>query len=110
MPSAQRKRDRNHLVVSDLSHYSETTYGNSYTERFVRKIKESCLNQMIFFGENMLRNTIREFVNHYHRERNHQGLDNRLLEPVEIIGTTTGLGRKRERVGGLLNYYYREAA
>ena len=83
---------------------------NAYAERFVRTIKESCLDQMIFFGEDMLRNTIREFVTHYHRERNHQGLDNRLLEPVEIIGTTTGLVRKRERVGGLLNYYYREAA
>jgi putative transposase len=83
---------------------------NAYAERFVRTIKESCLDQMIFFGEDMSRNTIREFVTHYHRERNHQGLDNRLLEPVEIIATTTRLVRKRERVGGLLNYYYREAA
>ena len=40
----------------------------------------------------------------------HPHLDNRLLDPVGIIGTTTGPVRKRERVGGLLNYYYREAA
>jgi putative transposase len=82
---------------------------NEYTERFVRTIKESCLDKMIFFGEDALRHTIREFLAHYHYERNHQGLDNRLL-----IGTTTiceaGPLRKRERVGGLLNYYYREAA
>jgi hypothetical protein len=34
---------------------------------------------MIFFGEDMLRNAIREFVVHYHLERNHQGVENRLL-------------------------------
>ena len=48
---------------------------NAYAERFVRSIKESCLDQMIFFGEDALRNTIREFVTHYHIERNHQGLE-----------------------------------
>jgi len=51
---------------------------------------------MIFFGEDMLRTTIREFMAH------------RLLAPVEIIAT--GVVQKRERLGGLLNYYYREAA
>jgi putative transposase len=39
---------------------------------------------MIFFGEDMLRNAIREFVAHYHFERNHQGLENRLLVPLKI--------------------------
>ncbi len=60
---------------------------NAYAERFVRSIKESCLDQMIFFGEDALRNTIREFVTHYHMERNHQGLENRLIVPPEMIGT-----------------------
>jgi transposase InsO family protein len=83
---------------------------NAYAERFVRTIKESCLDQMIFFGEDMLRNGIREFVTHYHLERNHQGLENHLLVPLEITGTGTQIVRKRERLGGLLNYYYREAA
>jgi putative transposase len=83
---------------------------NAYAERFVRTIKENCcLRQMILFGEDALRNAIREFVEHYHHERNHQGLDNRLL-----IGNDTirgrGSVRKRQRVGGLLNHYYREAA
>jgi transposase InsO family protein len=50
---------------------------NAYAERFVRTIKESCLDQMIFFGEDSLRSAIREFIGHYHFERNHQGLDNR---------------------------------
>src|SRR5262247_3886873 len=50
---------------------------NAYAERFVRTIIESCLEQMIFFGEDALRLTIREFLTHYHLERNHQGLENR---------------------------------
>ena len=66
---------------------------------------------MIFFGEDMLRNTIREFVTHYHHERNHQGLDNRLLiGATTTISAVAGPVRKRVRVGGLLNYYYREVA
>src|SRR5262245_53124009 len=83
---------------------------NAYAERFVRSIKESCLDQMIFFGEDALRNTILEFVTHYHLERNHQGLENRLIVPPEMIDTGTAIVKKRERLGGLLNYYYREAA
>jgi putative transposase len=83
---------------------------NAYAERFVRSIKESCLDQMIFFGDDALRNTIREFLTHYHMERNHQGLGNRLIVPLEMIDTGMSVVKKRERLGGLLNYYYREAA
>ena len=83
---------------------------NAYAERFVRSIKESCLERMIFFGEDALRNTIREFVTHYHLERNHQGMQNRLIVPLKTIGTGTAGVKKSERLGGLLNYYYREAA
>jgi putative transposase len=82
---------------------------NAYAERFVRTIRENCLGQMIFFGEDALRNTIREFVTHYHLERNHQGLDNRLIVPMKTI-PTNGTIRRYQRLGGMLNYYYREAA
>ena len=54
---------------------------NAFAERFVRTIKEECLDRMIFFGENMLRRAVANFVAHYLAERNHQGLDNRLIEP-----------------------------
>ena len=54
---------------------------NSYAERFVRTMKESCLDRLILFGEAGLRKAIREFVTHYHLERNHQGLRNRLITP-----------------------------
>ncbi len=54
---------------------------NAYAERFVRSIKEECLDQMIFFGEPMLRETILSYVEHYHAERNHQGLDSQCVSP-----------------------------
>jgi putative transposase len=83
---------------------------NAYAERFVRSIKEGCLERMIFFGEDSLRKTIREFVAHYHLERNHQGLGNRLIVPMDTKAETTGVVERRQRLGGLLNYYYRKAA
>ncbi len=83
---------------------------NAYAERFVRSIKESCLNRMIFFGEDSLRRAIKEFLEYYHNERNHQGLGNRLVDPGEEVGITEGASACRERLGGLLRYYYRRAA
>jgi transposase InsO family protein len=83
---------------------------NAYAERFVRTIKESSLNRMIFFRESSLRRAINEFLTHYHRERNHQGLGNRLIHPGEEVGVTEGAIACRERLGGLLRYYYRRAA
>ena len=82
---------------------------NAYSERFVRTIKESCLEQMIFFGEDSLRKGIHQFLDHYHRERNHQGLNNRLITPMQQAVNTKGRIERRERLGGLLNYYYRVA-
>jgi putative transposase len=81
---------------------------NAYAERFVRSIKEECLSRVIPIGEHHLRRTIAEFVEHYHGERNHQGLDNEL-----IAGAPSGEDghriRRRQRLGGLLNYYCRAA-
>jgi transposase InsO family protein len=81
-----------------------------YAERFVRSVKESCLDRLILVGEGSLRKSVREFVEHYHFGRNHQGLDNRLILPG--VAPTPGHGRIvfRERLGGLLKYYHRPAA
>ena len=54
---------------------------NAYSERFVRTIKESCLERLILFGEGSIRRAVSEFIVHYDRERNHQGLDNHLICP-----------------------------
>jgi transposase InsO family protein len=83
---------------------------NAHAERFVRTIKESCLERMILFGENSLRKAIAEFLTHYHFERNHQGLGNRLIVPLPTELNMTGTLQRRQRLGGMLNYYYRRAA
>jgi putative transposase len=82
---------------------------NAYAERFVRSIKEECLNRVIPLGEGHLRRTLADFVVHYHDERNHQGLGNELIVPPPRRHPD-GPVRRRQRVGGLLSYYYRAAA
>jgi putative transposase len=82
---------------------------NAHAERFVRSIKESCLNRLILFGEQWLRRAIREFIAYYHQERNHQDLGNRLIVP-NLNSQATGSVCRRDRIGGMLNYYYRSAA
>jgi hypothetical protein len=76
----------------------------------VRSIKESCLERLILFGERSLWTAVQSFVNHYHLERNHQGLENRLIEPAADHLANSGAVQRRERLGGMLNYYYRAAA
>jgi putative transposase len=83
---------------------------NAHAERFVRSIKESCLERLILFGEASLRTAIQNFVAHYHGERNHQGLANRLISPEPGHLGNTGEVQRRQRLGGMLNYYYRVAA
>jgi transposase InsO family protein len=83
---------------------------NAHLERFHGSIKAECLDRLVLFGETMLRNAIREYLIHYHGERNHQGLENRILEPGEKVSTKDGQVDCRERLGGLLRYYYRDAA
>ena len=83
---------------------------NAYMERFFRSLKSETLDRMIFFGEKSLRRATNQFVEHYHGERNHQGLDNRLIEPGDEIERIAGKIECRERLGGLLRYYYRDAA
>ena len=76
----------------------------------MRSIKEECLDRMIFFGESSLRNAVREYLAHYHAERNHQGLENQLIDPGEEVGRATGAIKCRERLGGMRKYYHRAAA
>jgi transposase InsO family protein len=82
---------------------------NPHAERFVRSIKSECLAKMIFFGARQLQRAVEQFVAHYHVERNHQGLDNQLIQPEESVGNAEGEIRCRERLGGLLRYYHRAA-
>jgi putative transposase len=83
---------------------------NSYAERFVRSIKSECLAQIIPLGERHLRHAVQEYTEHYHVERNHQGLDNRLIEKPQGVVDMDSAVVRNERLGGVLNYYERRAA
>ena len=93
---------------------------NAFAERFVLSIKNECLKQCIFLGEESLRKAIREYMQHYHHERNHQGKNNKILFPYSekelpkngklILNTGKEKIYKLSRLGGLLNYYYKQAA
>jgi hypothetical protein len=80
---------------------------NAYAERWVRSVKQECLSKLVLFGEDPLQRTLTEFTAHYHRERNHQGKDNKLLTPLdEQKGWNIYC---RQRLGGLLKFYARAA-
>ncbi len=83
---------------------------NPHIERFMKSVKEECLLKMIFFGEKMLRTAVSQFLEHYHGERNHQGLDNKIITPGDEVGRLDGEIKCHERLGGLLRYYHRDAA
>jgi hypothetical protein len=76
----------------------------------MRSLKEECLDRLIFFGEESLRQAVRQFRGHYHAERNHQGLGNRLIDAGAEVGRRAGEVHCQQRLGGLLRYYYRHAA
>jgi putative transposase len=84
---------------------------DAYAERWVRSVKEECLSNLILLGEGSLRRALRHYEADYHEERNHQGKDNVLLFPLptQAVRGERDKVRCRERLGGLLKYYEREA-
>ncbi len=83
---------------------------NAYAERFVGSVRRECLSQFVVLGQGHLRRIVREYAAHYHRERNHQGLGNRLIEDRPRAANDNGEVRCHQRLGGVLRYYCREAA
>ena len=83
---------------------------NPHCERFIRSIRSEALSKIVPLGEAGLRRAVDQYVVHYHAERNHQGLESRLIEPGPELGRTEGRVLCRSRLGGMLRYYYREAA
>ena len=84
---------------------------NAYAERWIRGLREECLGRLILFGETGLRKVLGEYVAHFHEERPHQGLANRIPFPDarDRIGARDGPITGRKRLGGLLRFYHREA-
>jgi putative transposase len=84
---------------------------NAYAECWVRSVNDEARSRMILCGEGSLRHMLNEYVEHDHQERNHQGKGNVLLfPPLSLEGEDDGPMQCRERLGGLLKYYAREAA
>jgi hypothetical protein len=83
---------------------------NAHLQRFMRSVKGECLDRLIFFGESSLRRAVRQFLEHHHAERNHQGLGNRIIDASAEVGCRAGEVHCRQRFGGALRYYYRPAA
>ena len=78
---------------------------NAFAERFIRTIKEECLSRMIVFGESSLHRAVGQFVEHYHRARPHQGLDNVVIERGNRGSASATEVLCDERLGGLLRHY-----
>jgi Homeodomain-like domain/Integrase core domain len=85
---------------------------NAFSERWVKSVKEECLSQLILFGEASLKRALQQYLIHYHEERNHQGKENALLFPSQAgpVGSEQRSVQCQQRLGGLLKYYYRQAA
>jgi transposase InsO family protein len=83
---------------------------NAHLERFHGSFKREAADRVIFLGETHLQRVVDEYLIHYHCERNHQGLDGRIIDAGEEVGMTSGKIYRRQRLGGLFNYYYRAAA
>ncbi len=82
---------------------------NAYAERFVLSIRSECLDQIIPLGERHLRKAVREYTEHYHVERNHQGRANELIETPREESNPDAAVECQERLGGVLKYYRRAA-
>ena len=83
---------------------------NAQLERYFNSLKSDCLGRVIFFGRRSLERAVREYVEHYHGERNHQGLSNRLIDSGTGVSQSDGGVECHERLGGLLRFYHRGAA
>lgn len=89
---------------------SRSPNSNAHLEGFFGSLKAECLDRMIFFGDKSLRSAVPQYLEHFHSERNHQGLDNRIIKPSEEVGRREGAIPCRERLGGMLKYYFRDLA
>jgi hypothetical protein len=81
-----------------------------YLERFNGSFKREAVDRLVLLGENHLRHVVDEYLVHYHQERNHQGRGGQIIEPGNEVGLAEGRICRRERLGGMFNYYYQDAA
>jgi putative transposase len=83
---------------------------NAYAERWVRTARRECLDQILVLGRGHLERVLREFQTHYNANRPHRGLELSVPEPPTTEVSSDGNVSRRNRLGGLIHEYYREAA
>jgi hypothetical protein len=79
-------------------------------EAVIEQDPEECLAQIVPLGERPLRHAVKEYTEHYHVERNHQGLENGLINERQSVVDMNSAIECHERLGGVLDYYERRAA
>jgi hypothetical protein len=83
---------------------------NAFAERWVLSVKTECLDQLILFGERSLAHVLENYIAYHQHQRNHQGLGNVIPFPDPRVHWKEGRIAKSDRLGGLLNFYHRQAA
>ena len=82
---------------------------NAFAERWVRSVRQECLDRLLIINQAHLRRVLREYAGYYNKARPHQGLDQRAPIPFPR-GPTTGPISRRDVLGGILHDYRRQAA
>ncbi len=82
---------------------------NSFAERWIRSVREECLDKLLIINQAHLRRVMREYIAFFNTARPHQGLDQRIPVPM-IDHENTGPVRSRAVLGGIIHDYYRDAA
>ena len=83
---------------------------NSFSESWVRSVKRECMDKIVFFSERQIRYVVEQYVEHYNLERPHKGLDHRRPVEPDSSPPRDGPVKCRQRLGGLLKSYHRDAA
>ncbi len=82
---------------------------NAYAERWIRSVREECLDKLLIINQAHLRRAMREYITFFNTARPHQGLEQQI--PVSKIGhERAGSVRSRAVLGGIIYDYYRDAA
>lgn len=81
---------------------------NAYAERWVRSVREECLDQLLVLDQTHLRYVLREYEGYFNTARPHQGLGQKIPQPPLEV-STSGLVKRRDLLGGVLHDYHRAA-
>jgi transposase InsO family protein len=82
---------------------------NAYAERWIRSVREECLDKLLIINQAHLRRVMREYVEFFNTARPHQGIDQQIPNP-RSTRNTSGPVRCRNVLGGIIHDYYRDAA